>query len=173
MKRLALVLLLLAAAFVGNARSAHAAVPCRDRIYNDWYETGKIPSNLPIACYRDAIKNVPADARVYSSLGDDIKAAMQGAIDRAHGKKNVPSEIGVGKVSLAKSGVAGASQVKLKGSKSEPVGGSGSPGTSTLASGQTSSGSGLPLPIIILGSVALALAAAGAIGAGARHFRRR
>ncbi|HZQ80492.1 MAG TPA: hypothetical protein VFB25_00795 [Gaiellaceae bacterium] len=176
MKRLALLFVLLAAVVAGSvAGSAHGAVPCRDRVYNDWYATGKIPSDLPISCYRDALKNIPADARIYSSLGDDIKAAMQGAIERSHGVKSVPAEIGAGKVSLGKSGVAGASSTKLKGSQSQPQPGNDGSGasTSTLASGQTSSGGGIPLPIIILGGVALLLAAAGAVGAGARHFRRR
>src|SRR5262245_37392521 len=93
MKRLALVAL--AVAFCVPA-TAKAAVPCRDRIYNDWYKDGKIASTYPIGCYRDALKHVPADARTYSSLADDIRAALQGALARLHGKTNVPAQIGKG-----------------------------------------------------------------------------
>src|SRR5437870_4676696 len=80
-----LALLALAVVFCVPA-TAKATVPCRDQIYNDWYKDGKIASTYPIACYRDALKHVPADARTYSSLADDIRAAEQGAEARLHGR---------------------------------------------------------------------------------------
>jgi hypothetical protein len=167
MKRLALVVLLLAAVVTGTARTAHAATPCRDKIYNQWYASGKIATTYPVACYRDALKHVPADARVYSSLTDDIQSALQGALARAQGKK-VPATVGKGKVSTGPGGLAGTTQT-LHSTKPEPTS---SPGT--IASGTTSgSGGGIPTPIIILAAIALLLAAAGAAGAGVRHFRGR
>src|SRR5690349_5749122 len=63
-KRLALLVL----AFAAFApATANASVPCRDRIYNDWYADGKIATTYPLGCYRDALKHVPTDARTYSS----------------------------------------------------------------------------------------------------------
>jgi cobalamin biosynthesis Mg chelatase CobN len=182
MRRLAL-LALLAGAIVLSAllpSSSKAAAPCRDRIYNDWYRHGKIASTYPLGCYRDALKHVPSDAAIYSSLKDDIRSALQAAIERSHGKK-VPTEVGRGLVTPISSEVKSTSVVKTSKKKSTtttpdapsstvPVN-----QTQTIhaASAASSSGSsGLPLPIIVLGSLALLLAGVGAVGAGVRHFRR-
>ena len=169
MRRFALLALLLAAVAAGTARTAHAATPCRDRIYNDWYADGKIASDYPIACYRDALKHVPADARIYSSLSGDIELAMQAALAREHGKK-VPAEVGKGRVSLGAGAVAGTTET-IHSEKPEPLTPTSTP--DTVAVGATSgSGGGIPTPIIVLGALALLLAAAGAVGAGVKHFRR-
>ena len=120
---------------------------------------------------------MPVDALTYSSLGDDIRSAMQGALAREHGKKNVPAQIGSG----GEGSMSAASNVKpLKkpGSSSEAfkdrdpkTGGS---STSTVAASSSSgSGGGLPTPVIVLGALALVLVGAGGVGAGVRHFRRR
>jgi hypothetical protein len=163
MKRLALLVLVLAA--VGVPSTAHAAVPCRDKIYNDWYADGKIDTNYPIACYKDALAHVPVDAQIYSNLTADIHAAMQGAISRGHGK-TVPAQIGKGNPADK--------TVKLS-STTPATPATPASSTTTLASGATSSGggSGLPVPIIVLGALAILLAAAGAAGAGIRHVRNR
>jgi hypothetical protein len=171
MKRLALIAL--AVAFCVPA-TAKAAVPCRDRIYNDWYKDGKISSTYPIACYRDAIKHVPADARTYSSLADDIRAAMQGALAREHGRKNVPAQIGKG----GKGGVLPVTSTLPNGTQTDHSGTN--PGRTDTTSTQTtvaapaasSGGGGIPLPILVLGAIAIFLVAVGAIGAGVRRFRR-
>ena len=65
MKRLLLLSLLVVFAVPAQA---HAAAPCRDRIFNDWYADGKIASTYPHACYVDALHHIPPDADVYSSL---------------------------------------------------------------------------------------------------------
>ena len=38
--------------------TADAKVPCRNKIYNDWYHDGKIASTYPLGCYRDALAHV-------------------------------------------------------------------------------------------------------------------
>jgi hypothetical protein len=171
MKRL--VLLALVGAFFVPATSAQGAVPCRDRIYNDWYKDGKIASTYPIACYRDALKHVPADARTYSSLADDIRAAEQGALARARGTKNVPAQIGKG----GKGGVLPVTSTLPNSTSSDH---SNNPGqtvttptdTTVAAPAGSTSGGGIPLPILVLGAIAIFLVAVGAIGAGVRRFRR-
>ena len=182
MRRLVL-LALLAGAVVLSAlvpASAKAAVPCRDRIYNDWYRHGKIASTYPLACYRDAIRHVPNDAAIYSSLKDDIRSALQAAIERSHGKK-VPTLVGQGLVTPVSSQVKSASVAKTSTKTKTTSTASETPTTASVnqtqtihaASATTSSGSsGLPLPILVLGGLALLLAGVGAIGAGVRHFRR-
>jgi hypothetical protein len=175
MARFALLAATLAALVAAVLPSAsNASVPCRDKVYNDWYKDGKIASTYPISCYRDALKHVPIDALTYSSLADDIRSAMQGALARQSGKKNVPAQIGSG------GGAVPASQVKpLKPPSSSTVPSqgpdpNGGGPASTVATGASSgSGGGLPTPIIVLGALALVLVGAGGIGAGVRHYRRR
>lgn len=155
--------------------AASATVPCRDRIYNDWYKDGKIASTYPLSCYRDALKHVPSDALTYSSLGDDIRSAMQGALERLHGKKHVPSQIGSGTGAI--SPTSNVKRLKGPGSSTQPARGpnpNGGGSTSTVAVNSSSgSGGGVPTPIIVLGALALVLVAAGSVGAGVRHFRKR
>jgi hypothetical protein len=170
MKRLALAVL--AVSFFVPA-TAQAAVPCRDRIYNDWYKDGKIASTYPIACYRDALKHVPADARTYSSLADDIRAAQQGALERRNGQKNVPAQIGkggTGAVSPATATIPNGSRHDDQTPDNQRV--TDTTATDTVAVSASSGGDGIPLPILVLGGIAIALVAIGAIGTGVRRFRR-
>jgi hypothetical protein len=173
MKRLVLVVLTLAAF---APATANAAVPCRDRIYNEWYHSGKVATSYPLSCYRDAIRHIPTDARTYSSLGDDILAAMRAAQARLAGHKGVPAEVGKG---LEPASVT-ISTPKGKGPRAKAPHDTSpdahpstmlSP-TSTVSSGPTSGGSsGVPVPLIVLGGLALLLIAIGAAGAIAKRRR--
>jgi hypothetical protein len=157
--------------------TANAAVPCRDRIYNDWYPDGKIATTYPVACYRDALKHVKGDALVYSSLTDDIRSAMQVALQRQNGQKDVPSAVGTGGKGAVSPEVTTLPQTTKDGGapSSTDAGGGTQPvsQTTTIASAPTgSSGGGIPVPILVLGGLALLLAAIGAVGMGAKRFRR-
>ena len=76
---LAALAVLLAAAPRVRAPAAQAATPCWKKLLNDWYD-GRIDHTYPIACYRDALKHLPADVQTYSSAKDDILRALQSAI---------------------------------------------------------------------------------------------
>lgn len=156
-KRILLLVLTAAAVWVpvGNA-----AVPCRDRIYNEWYASGKISTTYPASCYRDALKHIPADAQVYSNLGSDIKLALQAAVDRSTSANpaRIPASVGSGHISPIASETRGAVTTKNE---------------QALAASATGSSSGLPTPVVILGAVALMLAAAGLVGTGVRYVRKR
>ena len=174
MKRSLIPILVLAAAlFAGLAvpATSSAAVPCRDRIFNDWYHDGKVASSYPTSCYRDALKHIPADARIYSSLATDIRSAMLASLRRQHGKP-APTQVGHGMTPAGQ-------LVSASGTGKDPAPGEvtdvAPPGaTSSAPVADSSSGSsGTPLPILVLGSIALLLAAAGAIGTGVRYARRR
>jgi hypothetical protein len=174
-KRLLLLGLVLAALVPGTAA---AKAPCRDRIYNDWYADGKVATTYPLSCYRDALKNVPTDARVYSSLLEDIRAAMQGAQSRLRGH-TVPAQIGKsgGKprptVTTTTERPTRTTPTKTvrQPDATEPVSETVSP-TTTLAASQTADGSGIPVPLLVLGGLALLLAAVGAAGVVAKRAKR-
>lgn len=162
MKRLLLLACVLGVFAIPS--TAHAAVPCRDRIYNEWYATGKISTKYPLACYRDALRHIPLDAKVYSNLVSDIESALQAARRRLNGLR-VPPAVGAGR---KPSGLFG-TKAALK--SIGPM--SADHGRVAAASTSDSPISSLPLPILVLGGVAIALAAAGAIGTGVRRVRRR
>jgi hypothetical protein len=176
MRRL-LVLLVLLGLAAGAPAGAQAKEPCRDKIFNDWYHDGKIASTYPLSCYRDALRHIPPDVGVYSSLGDDIRLALQAAVNRAHGQK-VPDQVGGASLASSGSGTHSSGKGKTK-TKSSTAPTSPDPGqvttpTQTTATVQPtgSSSSGPPLPVLVLGGVAAALVAAGGIGLGVRRFRR-
>ncbi|HEX5449546.1 MAG TPA: hypothetical protein VFW85_05770 [Gaiellaceae bacterium] len=163
MKRFLLLVLTAAAVWLP---AAHAAVPCRDQIYNEWYASGKISTKYPAACYRDALKHIPADAQVYSNLGSDIKRALQLSLERSTSvnPSRIPSAVGSGHLLPTNAETKGVVKTRIQHA----------PGPSTVAVGETSgNSSGLPTPVLILGGVALALAAAGLVGSGVRYVRRR
>ncbi len=163
MKRFLLLCLALSA-FVVPA-GAHAAVPCRDKVYNEWYSSGKISTSYPISCYQDALKHIPPDAQVYSNLGGDIRRAMQAAIARNDsGGGSGPAAVGSGPAvsSSPHQGVKGQSQTGTNATSSVAV-----------APLSGSSGGGIPTPIIVLGAIAILLALAGLTGTGVQMARKR
>jgi|SRR6266850_4967151 len=137
-----------------------AGTPCRNKIFNGWYHNGKVASTYPVSCYRDALKHIPTDAGIYSSLSDDIRAALRAAIRRSHGL-SAPRLVGHGFKDGRRGSLVSVNASKRPPHDPAPVG--------SLAD----TASGAPLPILILGGVALALVAAGAIGVGVRHVRNR
>ena len=166
-KRLLLLASVLAGVFaVALPGPASAAgTPCRNKIFNNWYRDGKVASTYPPSCYRDALKHIPTDAGIYSSLIDDIHAALRAAISRGHGV-SVPRVVGRG-FKPAHTGVK-ARSVVVHNSRAAPHDPAVVGGTSLA-----DTASGAPVPILVLGGIALALVAAGAIGVGVRHARGR
>ena len=160
-KRLLLLATLLAAVAIPGTAGA-AGTPCRNKVFNDWYPDGKIASTYPVGCYRDALKHLPADAAVYSSLADDVRAAMRAANRRTQGLP-APAVVGHGASAIGAGSVKSA-LVSIS-SNSTPH----DPGST----GVVATASSAPLPILVLGGIALALAGAGAIGVGVRHARSR
>jgi cobalamin biosynthesis Mg chelatase CobN len=187
MKRwLVLLLALSALAALGPAR-AEAKTPCRDKIFNEWYHDGKVASTYPISCYRDALKHIPPQVTVYTSLTDDIRLALQAAIDRSHGQ-HVPNEVGETRQTSSSAVVpaSATSTTKSNSMDTAPTAADTRNDTSTTtdpkstqpqtpvasATPASTSSSGVPLPVLVLGGIALVLVASGGIGLGVRRFRR-
>jgi hypothetical protein len=162
-KRLLLLATLLAVALPATANAA--GTPCRTKVINDWLADGKIASSYPLGCYRDALKHIPADADIYSSLRQDVQAAMRAASRRTQGLA-APREVGRGLEPLHTGNGGGTGKGTLASvSVSQPH--------DPASSGVVATATGAPTPILVLGAIALALVAAGAIGAGVRHARSR
>jgi hypothetical protein len=159
-KRLLLLATLLAVAVPAPASAA--GTPCRNQVVNDWYRDGKIASSYHLSCYRDALKHIPADADIYSSLREDVQAALRAASRRTQGV-SVPRQVGRGFKPSTPGNVKGALASINTPKPHDPV-----PPVVAVATS-----SGTPLPILVLGGIALALVAAGAVGAGVRHARGR
>ncbi len=170
MKWLPLVLALAVCASL--PATAAAKVPCRNQVFNDWEHDGQISSKYPIACYRDALRHVPTTEQIYTSLEDDIRAAMQGAIARLHGKK-VAAQIGhkFPPTTATDPGPVLVDQRHLKDEQPD----SSQPDTTTNAASPltatAASGGGVPVPLLVLGGVALVLVASGAVGLAVRRGR--
>ena len=173
MKRVVLIALVTAFAVPAHAGSA---VPCRNKVFNDWYADGKIASSYPRGCYADALKHIPPDAAIYSSLADDIRAAMRAAVRHDVTGKSVPAQVGRGFTAASGKTVLSAQHGSSPGT-SGPKSASGpvqaSPDAQAAPVSDTSGGRSIPVPILVLGGLALLLAAAGAIGSGVKFARGR
>jgi hypothetical protein len=174
MQRLLLLSVLAISCVVVFPVAADAKVPCRNAIFNDWYHDGQIASTYPLACYRDALAHVRNGDTIYTSLKDDIRSALQAAIQRGQGKK-VAEQVGHKFTTPSAEPVLVNQKGRTSTKTIEAV--PPRPGDNTQAAppatlaDASSSGGGVPLPIIVLGAVALALVAAGGLGLVVRRRR--
>jgi hypothetical protein len=169
--------LVLAVPAVASAAKKPSTTVCRNKIINQWEGTGKIKTTYPIACYKAALKYVhgKADISTYSSLSDDIKLALQAALERKKGDAKVPLDVGKHYNTKNTKGSKGAGGNGTTSTTSGIVGRNPKGPSKNQAVGTTadSGSSGTPLPILVLGGIAILLIAAGAIGTGVRYQRRR
>jgi hypothetical protein len=71
--------------------TAAGAVPCEDRVLNDWYDNGRIDRMYALECYDRAIETMPADLRDYTDATDVIRRALASALGAAEaGGKSRP-----------------------------------------------------------------------------------
>jgi hypothetical protein len=170
MNRLVMGLVLALVFAATTVSAADARTPCRNLIYNDWYQDGQIASSYPISCYRDALRHLGTGDQVYTSLEDDIRAAMQAALARQHGKK-VADQIGH---KFTTPVLVDSHQQPMKDEHPDSTDPS-TPNERNLASASVASashGGGVPTPLLVLGGLALVLLAAGAAGTAVRRRRR-
>jgi hypothetical protein len=148
MPRLILVALAAAVSLLAASPSvAHAGTPCAKRVINDWTKDGQINGNYSQHCLRQAYRSVPPDLADYSSILDDITAAMIGS---GTTPQNGPNNRGGGGPT-ATSGPTS----KLTPKEAKKQAESAVPHAGTSQSIPDSSRS-LPLPLLILCAVALA-----------------
>jgi hypothetical protein len=168
-------LAVLAGLVVGAAvpASAEAAKPCWRQLLNDWYD-GRIDRAYPIRCYREAIRNLPADVKTYSSAQEDLERALQAAIRRNGGQAPgvvPPSGEGRSLPPEEEQGAGGAAG----GGPNDPDGGAGSPEDDRGVLGviEPENADSIPVPLLVLAGVALLLLAAAGAGFVARRIQER
>jgi hypothetical protein len=146
MPRLLLAGLAVAVALLAASPSvAHATTPCAQRVISDWTKDGKIDGHYSARCLRQAYRSVPEDLGDYSSIKDDITAALVGSGPPTNGLNNGagPDNMGSGGAIARKEAVA-----KKRAEVAVPHAGT---QESIPASSNT-----IPLPLLILGAVTLA-----------------
>jgi hypothetical protein len=148
MPRLLLVALAAAVSLLAASPSvAHAGTPCAKRVISDWTKDGQINGNYSQHCLRQAYRSVPPDLADYSSILDDITAAMIGSGTTT---QNGPNNRGGGGGPTATSRPG--STLTPKEAKKQAESAVPHAGTSqSIPDGSRS----LPLPLLILGVVAL------------------
>jgi hypothetical protein len=154
---IAVVALFAGALLVLAPGRAAAATPCWKAVINDWYDNSRIDGTYPISCYRQALKHLPEDVQDYTSLPDDIRAAMQQALAARNGGSQTQSSDTMGQGSRKPSNGA----TKNKNRKLQVA-----PPTSAFEKslGPANTAGSVPLPLIVLASVGgfLLLSAGGA-----------
>ena len=151
---------------LGAVSANRDTVPCWKRLMNDWY-SGTIKHTYAPSCYKEAIKNMPADLQIYSSAKEDIQRALQARIQG----KPIPPESGTPPSTTA----AGTTTTRA-GSGTTTTTGAAGPGTTTTTTHKKTGISeffakltpgdsqAFPLPLLILGALAILLVAAGGVG---------
>jgi hypothetical protein len=188
-----LLAIIVGLAVLAVAAPASAATPCWEELIDDWWD-GRIDNVYAIPCYQKAIDNAPEDARLYSSLPDDIAAARQLALaqqnedDDADGEpdRSTGGTAGGGTSSGGTGGGTGGNDGSgasggTGGSTADPEGtgttGRGAPDDSLFneAFGRVApaNADSLPLPLLILAGLALLLLAGGSAGLVARRLQAR
>jgi len=162
MPRLLLAALAAAVSLLAASPSiAHAETPCAKRVINDWTKDGQINGHYSPRCLRQAYRSVPEDLGDYSSIKDDITAALTGSGAVQNGPNN-------GSGPNATSGPGSKQRAKKAQRRAE----SAVPKAGTQDSIPDSSRS-IPLPLLILAAITLAAVLAAASPPLIQRFRTR
>lgn len=158
-RRLLLAALVAALGVAAATPSVARAEPCWHRVITDWTKDGVISNHYSPRCLREAIKKTPEDLRDYSSIIDDINAALLGALGGpTNGTNNGGGNTMGGPSGQGNGGVdaPGNASPRITEKAKRAVANAGTPAS---IPGRDRS---LPLPLILLGCVVgLAALAAG------------
>jgi hypothetical protein len=87
----AIVLLALFVAARNPATASAAGVSCGEAVIEDWAANGVVDRTYASDCYASALRELPEDARIYSSAASDILAARARAGLRANSNRSLQS----------------------------------------------------------------------------------
>src|SRR3954466_5588304 len=153
---------------VASPAVARAATPCYKQVIADWSADGVINGHYSAACLRKAIKKTPEDLRDYSSIIDDINAALLGGVSVKNGTNNGGGGTpGPGATGVHGSGTSeqAAQAAKRRAEQAVPHAGT--------ASSIPKDSRSLPLPLLILAAIALAALVAAASPQLVKYYRNR
>jgi len=179
--RLAVLFLVVVAAFGATTGAASAKTSCGVQVVDDWYggHLGKGKKTYPLHCYRDALNIVAgrADISLYSNARQDILLALQAAIAHKNGGPFDPT----GSIATADALPSFLGGPDAKNGGHAPPGDipytllpRTHPGSSPIGIlFRSSSASSVPLPAIVLGAVAALLLALGSVAYFARRRQLR
>lgn len=132
---------------------AHAATPCWKQVINDWTADGQINGHYSPHCLRQAIKNTPEDLRDYSSIDDDINAALIGTLTLKNGTNGTNGGGGGGGGGGPGPGGTNPGQLNPKEAKKRAEQAVPHAGTAQSIPADTST---IPLPLLIMAGIAAA-----------------
>ncbi len=142
------------AATVALTAPARAASGCAAAVLQAW-DDGNLDSSYAPVCYREALRELPEDIRIYSSARDDINRALIASL----AKQSMRRAHQVG-------GVKGIVRKLSSARSTDPV----SKQAAVAAADPTASA--VPLTVLVAGVGALALVGAASISVLARRVRR-
>ncbi len=162
---------LLALSLVPTAEAAKK--PCWRELIDDWYD-GRIDKTYPVRCYREAQKHVPEDARVYSSLPEDLERALQSVLAGGGGPPDGDTLVepvpGTGRDLANTRGSRGSGP----GSGEEAlIDGEDQKTSPFLDKFRPSNAGSIPIPLLVLAALAMLLLAAAAASFVARRLQAR
>jgi hypothetical protein len=175
-RRLLLAALVAALGIAAAAPSVARGDPCWHRVIMDWTKDGVISNRYSPQCLRTAMKKTPEDLRDYSSIIDDINAALLDALGA--GPTNGPNNGaggGNGGTMGPSGGPGSGGGIDAPGNAPPTIGAKAKKavagaGTSASAPGRDRS---IPLPLILLGCVLLVSALAAGSPPLIKRFRTR
>jgi hypothetical protein len=62
---------------VSTVSASAATTPCWQAAIADWSKDDSIDGHYSAACLRSAMQNAPTDLKIYSSVEDDLRAALR------------------------------------------------------------------------------------------------
>ena len=160
---------LLAALCVAAVPSVASAQPCWKRVISDWTKNGKIDGRYSPHCLRTAYKKTPEDLRDYSSILDDINAALiaKSSTHRSGGGSGPSGTPTNGPNAAATAAARKRAAERARKAAEHAVPGAGTPSS---APGHDRE---VPLPLILLAAVIVGGAIAGAAPHGIKWYRGR
>ena len=170
-RRLLLAVLLAALCFAAIPAVA-SAQPCWKRVIADWTKDGKIDGKYSPHCLRTAYKKTPEDLRDYSSILDDINAALIAKSSTHSGNGNGSGPSGGTTPTNGPNSPASIAARKRAAERARKAAEHAVPGAGTPSSAPGHDHT-VPLPLILLAAVLIGGAIAGAAPHGIKWYRGR
>src|SRR5687768_11713196 len=84
-RRAALALIVLVAAWLAFGTTAGIAAPCRQQVIQDWSDNGRVDRVYALACYEQAMRSMPPEIRDYTDAPEVIDRALTLAVRKQGG----------------------------------------------------------------------------------------